>query len=306
MIEFPNAKINLGLYITEKRKDGYHNIATLFYPVPLTDSLEILPDTGVPSTVQALPAILQEKIRQFPSLEGQPAPVEGHAIRYSQSGRILAGRPGDNLCIRAYDLLKKDFPHLPAILMHLHKDIPAGAGLGGGSADGAWAIRMLNRLFDLQLSQQQMLAYAAALGSDCPFFILNRPAIGTGRGEILQPVDVHLKGYFLVLIHPAIHIPTAEAFRQIEPAALDIAATLYPLLQASPHHWKDRLINAFEPSVFAAYPVIGALKQLLYDKGAVYASMTGSGSTLFGIFEKPVLRAAFSLPENYLFYGLPF
>lgn len=253
MVLFPNCKINLGLNIIRKREDGYHDLETVFYPIAIKDALEAI-RTG----------------------------TEG--IRFSSSGLIVAGNTGDNLCVKAYQLLKKDFPDLGGIEMHLHKQIPMGAGLGGGSADGAFALLLLDQLFSLELSQEQLIRYALQLGSDCPFFILNKPCFATGRGETMQPVALDLSAYRFVLINPGIHVSTAQAFAGIQP---QVPATRIPdIVQLPIDQWKGLLVNDFEKNVTGAHPEIAAIKAELYQKGAIYASMTGSGSTVFGLFHK--------------------
>ncbi|MES2329127.1 MAG: 4-(cytidine 5'-diphospho)-2-C-methyl-D-erythritol kinase [Bacteroidota bacterium] len=257
MIFFPNCKINLGLNIIRKREDGYHDIETVFYPVGLKDALE-----GIKSGVSSLEA----------------------GIDFNTSGLLVAGEMHDNLCVKAYQLLQKDFPSLPSVHIHLHKAIPMGAGLGGGSADGAFTLLLLDRLGNLNLSQEQLLQYALQLGSDCPFFILNKPCIATGRGELMQEIQLDLSGFQFVIINPGIHISTASAFSQITPAKPD--RSIADIIQLPVQQWKELLVNDFEGSVSHAHPMIGTIKQELYNKGAVYASMTGSGSTVFGLFEK--------------------
>ena len=184
MVSFPNCKINLGLNIVNKRNDGYHDFETVFFPIHLKDALEI---------------------------------IEKEKFEFSTSGLPIEGEPEKNLCIKAYQLLKKDFPQLPAVQMHLHKAIPMGAGLGGGSADGAFTLKLLNKKFDLSLSEKQLINYSLQLGSDCPFFILNKPCFATGRGEILEQIDLDLSEYKILIVHPAIHISTAWAFSTIKP-----------------------------------------------------------------------------------------
>lgn len=250
MLLFPNAKINLGLRVTGKRKDGYHDIETCMFPIPLHDALEI---------------ILANK------------------TSFTSSGISIPGNDKDNLILKAYQLLKKDFNDLQPIAVHLHKAIPVGAGLGGGSADAAFALKLMNNLFDLILEDWFLEDYAAQLGSDCPFFIENSPKIATGRGEILTPINIDLSGKWLVLVHPHIHISTKEAYDGLIPKKP--AGDLKEIL-TDPSLWKDRLKNDFEESIFQKYPVIGSLKELLYRQGAFYAAMSGSGSTVFGLFEE--------------------
>jgi len=256
MIQFPNCKINLGLSILEKRTDGFHSLETVFYPVAFNDSLEIV-------------------------LNNHP---NNDAIEFTSTGNPIPGDVSGNLCIKAYHLLKKDFPQITAVKIHLHKRIPMGAGLGGGSSDGAFTLLMLNDLFELKLSQAQLINYAAQLGSDCPFFILNQAAHATGRGEILQPIDIDLSNYTFALIHPGIPISTAWAFQQIKPCVKE--KTIAAIIQAPIQNWKDHLINDFEAPVFDGHPQLQTIKNELYRQGAIYASLSGSGSTIFGIFPK--------------------
>ena len=274
MIVFPNCKINLGLHILRKRADEYHDLETVFYPVRFTDILELIPDR---------------------STTDQP-------VTYSQSGLEIQGNPLDNLCVRAYQLLKKDYPALPPVKMHLHKVIPTGAGLGGGSADAAFTLQLLNDYFKLELSTDQLLHYALSLGSDCSFFIQNKPAYATGRGELLEPVSVDLTGYTLVIVNPGIHVPTAKAFAGIRPALPE--KSLKEIIAQPVSSWADDLVNDFEKPIFYQYPEIAAIKDELYRAGAVYASMSGSGSTVYGLFGagKPLIL---NLPPAYFIKVLP-
>ncbi|CAN5516503.1 4-(cytidine 5'-diphospho)-2-C-methyl-D-erythritol kinase [soil metagenome] len=284
MIIFPNCKINLGLTITGKRADGYHDIETVFYPVPVKDALEIIPNK--------IPDLSKNDSGKF---------IE---IDLTTTGITVDGRVEDNLCVKAYLLLKKDFPALPLIKVHLHKAIPLGAGLGGGSADGAFMLKALNEQFELGLSVEQLMGYALQLGSDCPFFIINRPCIGSGRGEKLLPVLVDLSQYQLVLVNPGIHVNTGWAFSQIDQSSTK--STKIPLQQiiAGPiESWRDMLVNAFEIPVFKKYPAVKAIKESLYSMGAVYASMSGSGSSVYGLFDKNQSMGN-NFPDNYLFKNI--
>jgi len=256
VVTFPNAKINLGLQILRKRPDGYHDISSLFLPIPLCDVLEV---------------------------------IESKELSFTSSGLPIPGNADDNLCLKAYHSLKADFD-LPPVSIHLHKVIPMGAGLGGGSADGAFVLSMLNEKFGFQLTPRQLESYAAQLGSDCPFFIRNQAAIASGRGTELTPHAINLKGHYLVLVFPGIHIGTREAYAGVKPHAGQ--PNIADVLAAPINRWKDELKNDFEPSVFPGHPLLPSLKDLLYQTGAGYASMTGSGSTIYGIFEtQPVLSA---------------
>ncbi|HEY3402280.1 MAG TPA: 4-(cytidine 5'-diphospho)-2-C-methyl-D-erythritol kinase [Ohtaekwangia sp.] len=252
MVSFPPCKINLGLHVVRKRQDGYHDVETCFYTVPWTDILEIIPS---------------EK------------------NSFNCSGSPIQGNPEDNLCVKAYDLLHKDFS-LPPVAMHLHKIIPTGAGLGGGSADAAYTLRLLNDLFDLKLSQPQLAAYASRIGSDCAFFIYDQPMIGTGRGDILEPINIDLASKFLLLVKPDVHVSTATAYSGVTPHVNELPVS--EIISRPLADWKDLLQNDFEKSVFQRYPEIATIKDTLYTMGAIYASMSGSGSTVFGIFNHPV------------------
>ena len=255
MILFPNAKINLGLNIIRKRPDGYHDLETVFYPIALQDALEVITNDNAKED-----------------------------IRISLSGISLNENVGDNLCVKAYRLLKKDFPQLPAVMIHLHKNIPPGGGLGGGSSDAAFTLQLLNKKFALQLSTDQLINYALQLGSDCPFFLHNKPCFATGRGEVLEPASVDLSGYKHVLINPGIHISTTEAFHLITPAVPSKSAK--KIVTQPVETWRRELKNDFEAPVFNRYPEIETIKSKLYTAGALYSSMTGSGSTVYGIFKK--------------------
>lgn len=274
MIQFPNCKINLGLSIIEKRSDGYHSLETVFYPVALQDNLEILP--------------LSSKLDQAKLVMDAP-----HVL-FTSSGIPIPGEASNNLCIKAYDLLKKDFPTLPPIQMHLHKNIPMGAGLGGGSSDGTKAIEIIDSLLNLQLSLAQKINYAAQLGSDCPFFVINQPCHATGRGEILTPINCDLSKYKIILIHPGIHVSTAWAFSSLTPQKK--SSSIAEIIQLPITAWKNNLVNDFEAPVFEAHPLLNAIKQNLYQQGALYASMSGSGSTLFGIFPQEI---NYQLPNEF-------
>ena len=267
MVSFPNCKINLGLHILNKREDGLHNIETVFYPVDLKDALEII-----------------------------PAADSNTDIEFFSSGLPIDGSINDNICNKAYYLLKKDFPQLPNIKMHVIKAIPMGAGLGGGSADGAFTLQLLNSKFNLRLTINRLLQYAAQLGSDCPFFIINKPCFATGRGEILEEINVDLTGYKIVLINPAIHINTAWAFTQLTPALT--TKSIKQIIAQPINTWQKELQNDFEIPVFKTHPLIKNIKNGLYDNGAVYAAMSGSGSTVFGIFKHEIPAGIFK-NENY-------
>jgi len=260
MITFPIAKINLGLNVVEKRPDGYHNLETVFYPVGIQDALEVCPmDEAFPSAVDC-------------DLKVTNIHIEGDEQK--------------NLVVRAYQLLKQDFPTLPRIHVHLYKGIPTQAGMGGGSSDCGYMITLLNRLFCLGLSEQQMIDYAARLGADCAFFISSRPAYAEGIGEKLQPISLSLSGWYLAVVRPAIPVSTKEAFSLITPQ--HPPKNCRDIVMQPIETWRKELTNDFERSVFALHPEIGAIKDRLYDLGATYAAMSGSGSSLFGLFRQPV------------------
>lgn len=251
MIYFPNCKINLGLSIIGKRADGYHELETVFYPISLNDALEILPADN---------------------------------LNLTQSGIEVPGDPTQNLCLKAYHLLKNDYPQLPQVQIHLHKNIPMGAGLGGGSSDGTSALMLLNQLFSLGLNDSQLINYASQLGSDCPFFVYNKACHATGRGEILTPINLDLSSFQFLLVHPGTHISTAWAFQQLTPHSK--SESIRSIIEKPISEWKNCLKNDFETPVFEAVPTLFHIKEKLYQLGAIYASMSGSGSSLFGIFPK--------------------
>ncbi len=255
MIVFPPCKINLGLHVLRKRPDGYHDLDTVFYPVPWTDVLEI---------------------------------IRADHLAFTASGETIPGADHDNLCVRAYHLVNDDYD-LPPVHIHLHKIIPTGAGLGGGSADAAYTLRLLKTLFDLPLTHEQMQRYAATLGSDCPFFVSDVPMRGQGRGEVLTPTKAFLKGKYLVLVKPDIHVSTAEAYRGVKP--MDARPSVVEVLAQPLARWRETLVNDFERSVFETHPAIAALKLRMYAAGAVYAAMSGSGASVFGVFDQvPVIQ----------------
>lgn len=255
MITFPIAKINLGLNVVEKRTDGYHNLETVFYPVPLTDVLEIMPmDDSFPS--------------QYPcDLKVTNIHIEGDEQK--------------NLVVKAYHKLAECYT-LPRLHIHLHKGIPTQAGMGGGSSDGAYMIRMLNDACQLGMTADEMMTHALSLGADCPFFIQSRPAYAEGVGEKLQLIDLDLTGWHIVIVHPNIPVSTKEAFSLISPQPAKYNCR--EVVNQPVNTWKDFLVNDFEKSVFALHPEIAEIKRKLYDHGAVYASMSGSGSSVFGLF----------------------
>ena len=253
MISFPNAKINLGLDVLQKRNDGFHDISSVFYPIPWSDILEIIP---------------------------------AEKLSFKTSGLPIPDSKAGNLCLQAYQLLQEKFD-LPAVSIHLHKVIPIGAGLGGGSADGAFALKMLNQLFNLALPQSELQEMASQMGSDCAFFIANKPALAEGRGERLSEIDLpSLKGKYIFMINPGIHISTKEAYSGITPSYPTTAC--HELIQGEISSWRNKLKNDFEPHLMQQYPLLSQLKEELYGAGALYASMTGSGSTVYGIFNQEI------------------
>jgi len=253
MLTFPNIKINIGLNITGKRPDGFHDIESVFYPVPFYDALEIVP------------------FGKF-SFEVEGLQVTSH--------------PEENLCVKAYRLLEEQF-NLPPVNIFLLKKIPSGAGLGGGSADASFTLKMLNEIFELELTIQQLEDCAAVLGSDCPFFIQNKPAFITGRGENISSVDLSLKGWYVTLVLPAVHISTKEAFANIRPQKPSYS--IIDAINKPVETWKDTITNDFEGYVFKTYPDLGKIKDELYKFGAVYASLSGSGSAIYALSEKPLM-----------------
>jgi 4-diphosphocytidyl-2-C-methyl-D-erythritol kinase len=251
VITFPNCKINLGLWVTQRRPDGYHNIQTVMMPVPWCDVLEIVP-AGSSETTLAVSGIHVD------------TPVQ------------------NNLCYKAWRLMADTYD-IPPVNIHLHKGIPSGAGLGGGSSDASFTLRMLNTMFSLNLDNEILRSMAVQLGMDCPFFIENIPALSTGRGEFLKAVSLKLDGYYLVVVKPPVHVSTAAAFLGIKPVFRENSIDELTLLPI--HDWKKELHNDFENSVFALYPGIEDIRNQLYRNHAVYAAMSGSGSAVFGIFD---------------------
>ena len=266
MIMKPMCKINLGLNVVERRPDGYHNLETVFYPVPIHDALEVFQmDESFPSSVDC-------------DLKVTNLHIDGDEQK--------------NLVVRAYNLLKQDFPQMPRVHAHLWKGIPTQAGMGGGSSDCGFMITLLNEMFQLGLSEQQMIGYAAWLGADCAFFIVNRPVYAEGIGEKMQDITLDLSGWYLAIVRPAIPVSTREAFSLITPQ--HPAENCREIVKQPVESWRGRLTNDFEKSVFTLYPQIGAIKDRLYDMGAAYAAMSGSGSSLYGLFREPVGLEEFS------------
>lgn len=258
MICYPNAKINIGLNVVEKRADGYHNLETVFYPIGLCDVLEVLPSESCSD------------------------------YSFSSSGIDIQGDPEDNLIVKAYHLLRSGY-QFPPVDISLVKQIPFGAGLGGGSSDAAFMLKTLNEMFELKASKLRLEKLAAKLGADCPVFIKNKPVYATGIGNEFKAIKLSLKGLFLVLIKPDIHVSTPEAYSLVVPEVPEIS--LFDSIQRPITDWKNLIKNDFEKSVFVKYSVIGEIKNKLYDMGAMYASMSGSGSAVYGIFENEPTKA---------------
>jgi len=263
MIVFPNAKINIGLNVVARRPDGFRNLESCFYPVQWQDALEVVPATE----------------KQF-TLSGIPVPGGGET----------------NLCHLAYNLLGRDFD-LPPVNMHLHKNIPIGAGLGGGSADAAFALRLYNDLFQLNLSPEALEDYARRLGSDCAFFIRNKPVFARERGDVFEPINLDLSGYYGVIVYPDIHITTAEAYSLVKIEQPEYS--LQDALAQDISTWRDKVHNSFEDALFPKYPVLAQIKDFLYNQGAVYAAMTGSGSAIYGLFRTEVRFKEWAFPAAY-------
>jgi 4-diphosphocytidyl-2-C-methyl-D-erythritol kinase len=250
MIVFPNAKINIGINIIDRRSDGYHNIETIFYPLPIYDALEALP---------------------------------GDELTFNSSGLKIPGRIEDNLCIKGYHLIKKDYD-LPPVNIQLLKHIPIGAGLGGGSANAAFFIKLINSLFSLGMTTVQMMGYGRQLGADCAFFIENKPLFAFEKGDQFESIKLDLSKYKIVLVMPPAHVSTGEAYRGVRPSP--VKDSLYDLILEPIQEWKHFIKNDFEESVFKNHPAIRGVKAALYEAGAIYASMSGSGASVFGIFDK--------------------
>lgn len=264
MITHPNCKINLGLHVVCRRPDGYHDLQTIFVPVPLCDELEIVPAS------------------QF---------------AFHQEGIAIDGPMDDNLCVKAYRLMMSHYPDVGPVAMRLNKQIPFGAGLGGGSSDAAFVLVMLRSLFHIEVSDQRLEQLAAQIGADCPFFIRNVAAYATGIGDILEPIHLDLSGYKMVLLKPSDAVSTREAYGGIRPNAVD-RPDLRQAVNRPIDEWKDLIVNDFEATVFPLHPRIAFLKDFLYRQGALYAAMSGSGSTLFGLFDKDCSVDLSALPPS--------
>lgn len=272
MLIFPFAKINLGLHVLAKRPDGYHDIRSVLFPIPLCDALE---------------AVLAPDL-----------PAGG--LQFASSGLPVPGDPAGNLCLKAVQLLRAR-RELPGLRMHLHKAIPMGAGLGGGSSDGAHTLLLLNHLLDLGLTAKELHTMAAQLGSDCPFFLQQQPQMAEGRGDVLRPIAVDLKGQWLVVVNPGIHVPTAEVYRNMR--LVERHRDLEASLHAPIPNWNGSVVNDMEEYVFAQHPAVANIKQVLLRQGASYAAMSGSGSSVFGIFGERPVRLSF--PQEYGMWVFP-
>lgn len=275
MIVFPNAKINIGLNIVGDRPDGYHNLETIFYPIPVQEALEILP------APTALP--------------------EGYS--FSAKGLAVAGKPESNLVVRAYCILRDNGYKMPDVRLILDKIIPMGSGIGGGSADGSFTLKALNEMFSLNIPEEKMIQFAAKLGADCPFFILNRPVYATGIGEIMTPVPLDLSGMHFVLVRPDVFVSTKDAFAGIKSVVPQ--THLSELIKLPVEEWQGRIVNDFEGSIFPKFPAIKVVKDTLLEAGAVYASMSGSGSSVFALFRnEPPAGLKESFPGAYYFHAV--
>ena len=267
MIVFPNAKINIGLNVVSRRTDGYHNLETVFYPVKVKDALEV---------------------------------IESDKFAFTSSGIEIPGYANENLCVKALELIRQEYS-VPELAIHLHKTIPIGAGLGGGSADAAFFIKLLDQKFSLGLSIEKMEDYARELGADCAFFIRNEPVFARGKGDEFTSITLDLSKYYIVLVMPPVHVSTGEAYRGVKPAMPQ--SSLKDLISLPIDQWKGQIKNDFEESVFKNHPSIRGIKSALYEAGALYASMSGSGAAVYGIFQN-VAELADLEKENQVFYGM--
>ncbi len=268
MLSYPNCKINLGLNIIGKRADGFHNLETVFYPIAIKDAVEI---------------ITTDRFSD---------------ITFTSTGKTINVKEENNICVKGYHLLKKDYPQIGNIKMHLHKNIPIGAGMGGGSTDATAVLLMLNKQFSLQLSQEKLTAYALQLGSDCPFFIINKPCFASSRGEILEEINVNLSDNKILIVNPSIHINTGNAFGELNPQNFSSAGQLRNVISKDIYEWKHILKNDFEVPVFAKHPCIKEIKDTLYNNGAIYSAMSGTGSTVYGIFKNEI-NLNIKFPSHY-------
>jgi 4-diphosphocytidyl-2-C-methyl-D-erythritol kinase len=266
MIVFPNAKINLGLNVVSKREDGYHNLETIFFPLKLADVLEF---------------------------------VEAEETKLTTSGIKIDSAPEQNLVLKAYHLLKADY-NLPPLHFHLHKVIPSGAGLGGGSSDAAFTLKTLNEFYNLGLTLEKLENYASQIGADCPFFLHNKPTFATGIGNQFHEIELELSGYEIVILKPDVSVSTPEAYKNVIPR--NPRFRLPEIVKKPVDDWKNLIVNDFESSVFPIYPQIAELKQFLYKMGAGFASMSGSGSAVYGIFHHLPANLEKTIPEGILLY----
>jgi 4-diphosphocytidyl-2-C-methyl-D-erythritol kinase len=267
MLAFANAKINLGLNITGKRPDGYHNLETVFFPVKLYDVLEI---------------------------------TVSDQTSFEAAGILIPGDNKDNICLKAYDLLSRDYD-LPALKITLLKNIPVGAGLGGGSADAAFLIKLINEKFALGLGTEKMEDYARRLGADCAFFITNKPVYAFGKGDQFEDIEVDLSGYYKVLVKPAVHVSTADAYAGLNPVLPE--ASLKELIGLPVTEWRSQLKNDFEERIFVKYPEISQIKEQLYLAGATFALMSGSGSSVYALFDQAVQLPQLEI-NNKVYYNI--
>ena len=270
MICFPNAKINLGLNIVSKRADGYHNLETVFYPLPIHDALEIIVDESLADDV------------------------------FIQTGLRIEGRSDDNLVMKALRLMRAKY-EFPLLEVSLLKEIPFGAGLGGGSADASFMLRLINDTFSLGAPDQELASMAVTLGADCPFFVYNKPVFASGIGEKFEDISLSLSQYYFVLVKPDIHVSTKDAFVNIAPE--QPAMSLKEIIRCPVEQWSNLMVNDFEKSVFLKYPEIGKIKEKLYGSGAVYASMSGSGSSVFAIFKDEQDGVGEQFPDSFVWQG---
>lgn len=267
MVTFPNAKINIGLNILSRRTDGYHNLETIFYPVKVKDVLEV---------------------------------IEAPKLKFESSGIEIPGNANENLCLSAYQLLKADFD-IPPVYIHLHKNIPIGAGLGGGSADAAFFIKLMNDKFNLGLNDEKMENYCRKLGADCAFFIQNKPLFAYDKGDFFEPIEIDLSSYFIVLVMPPVHVSTGEAYRSVKPQLPKLS--LKDLVKLPIESWQGKINNDFEPHILNSHPQIRGVKRAMLEAGALFTLMSGSGASVFGIFKDPVILDR--LPKDHLiFYNI--
>jgi 4-diphosphocytidyl-2-C-methyl-D-erythritol kinase len=267
MITFPSAKINIGLNITSRRPDGYHNLETIFYPIKIKDGLEV---------------------------------IESPVMSFETSGIAIPGHANENLCLQAYDLLRKDFD-LPNIKIHLHKKIPIGAGLGGGSADAAFFIKLINQKFKLDLSTEKMQNYCRKLGADCAFFIENKPVFAFGKGDEFESINLDLSDYFMALVMPPVHVSTGEAYRGVQPKKTQ--QSVKELIKLPIEEWQGKITNDFESHILKNHPTIRGVKTSLIETGALFALMSGSGASVYGIF-KEATDLSFLQKDNLVFNGI--